>query len=158
MPKQADQRELVQKVGGVFRLCSMVQKRMRELVMGARPMVEVDYTQRRDLLEIVMREIDEGKIDVAEEGEIPVDIPMLQTDVAVPTEESMIRDALTGVVDEDDLAVVAPAPEESQDDQPEASDVKEDDKDKDGDKEQPEKPAEEPTEKPVEESSEETDK
>ena len=46
--KEVDQWELVEKVGGVFRLCALIQKRMRELVMGARPLVEVPSDQRQD--------------------------------------------------------------------------------------------------------------
>ncbi len=170
VPKQADQRELVEKVGGVFRLCSMVQKRMRELVMGARPLVEVDYTQRRDLLDIVMREIDEGKIGVAEEGEASVDIPMLlQTDVPDPAEDIAL-DAFKGVVDEDDLAVVVPAPEESQNEEegqepqpkasgePEASDGEKDNKDEDEEDKQPEEPSEEPSEETEASDGEEDNK
>ena len=34
--ERADQRMLVKEVGGVFKLCAIIQKRMRELVMGAR--------------------------------------------------------------------------------------------------------------------------
>ena len=51
--------DLINKVGGRFKLSSMIQKRWRELMMGARPMVEPG---RMTPMEIVIREIQEGKI------------------------------------------------------------------------------------------------
>lgn len=55
--------DLINKIGGRFRFTALVQKRWRELLFGARPMVEPgDMTQ----LEIVIREIAEGKIAIKE--------------------------------------------------------------------------------------------
>jgi DNA-directed RNA polymerase subunit omega len=52
--------ELASKVGGRFKLTALIQKRWKELMFGARPMIEPgDLTP----LEIVIREIAEGKID-----------------------------------------------------------------------------------------------
>ncbi len=51
--------DLINKVGGRFRLTALIQKRWRELLLGARPMIEPgDMTP----LEIVVQEIHEGKI------------------------------------------------------------------------------------------------
>lgn len=51
--------DLTNKVGGRFKLTALIQKRWRELMMGARPMVEPgDMTA----MELVIREIEEGKI------------------------------------------------------------------------------------------------
>lgn len=51
--------DLINLVGGRFRLTALIQKRLRELMFGARPMVEPgDRTQ----MEIVVAEIKEGKI------------------------------------------------------------------------------------------------
>ena len=59
--------EIVNKVGGRFKLTALIQKRKRELMDGARPLVE-----RGDLtdLEIVIQEILQDKItiDYAESG------------------------------------------------------------------------------------------
>lgn len=55
--------DLINKVGGRFRFTALVQKRWRELLFGARPMVEPgDMTQ----LEVAIREIAEGKIAINE--------------------------------------------------------------------------------------------
>jgi DNA-directed RNA polymerase subunit K/omega len=69
--KDLDTGPLVEIHGGAFRLTAVVQRRLRELVKGARPLVEVGR-DRRDLLDIVLRELTEGKIEPTEEmGEAP---------------------------------------------------------------------------------------
>jgi DNA-directed RNA polymerase subunit omega len=51
--------DIINKIGGRFKLTALIQKRWRELMFGARPMVEPgDKTP----LEIVIQEIAEGKI------------------------------------------------------------------------------------------------
>lgn len=50
---------LIHKLGGRFKFTSLVQHRMRELMEGARPLVE---RQDRSLLQIAIAEIVEGKI------------------------------------------------------------------------------------------------
>jgi len=56
--------DLINKMGGRFRFTALVQKRWRELLFGARPLIEPgDMTQ----LEIAIREIAEGKIVPKEE-------------------------------------------------------------------------------------------
>lgn len=58
--------DLINKVGGRFRFTALVQKRWRELLFGARPMVEPgDMTQ----LEIAIREIAEGKIAIKDSSD-----------------------------------------------------------------------------------------
>ena len=113
MLEQADQRELVKRVGGVFRLCSMIQKRMRELVMGARPLVEVELTERRDLLGIILREIEEGKVSIAEEGETSVDLPFGE---AGELTDSIDLDELRSVVSDEDLNILLPGDDDEKDD------------------------------------------
>ncbi len=51
--------ELASKVGGRFKLTALIQKRWKELMFGARPMIEPGTLTP---LEIVIREIAEGKI------------------------------------------------------------------------------------------------
>lgn len=52
--------DVVDKVGGRFKLTSLVQRRWLQLMQGARPMVDPKGLTE---LEVVLREIEEGKID-----------------------------------------------------------------------------------------------
>lgn len=54
--------EIVNKVGGRFKLTALIQKRMLELMEGARPLVEP--TDEMTDLEIVVQEILQDKIAV----------------------------------------------------------------------------------------------
>ena len=53
--------DLVKKIGGKFRLVTLVQRRIRELQRGSRPLVDL---KSDDLKEIVFHEIMEDKIDI----------------------------------------------------------------------------------------------
>ena len=53
--------ELIDKVGGRFRLTTLIQKRWLELLQGARPLVE---PRGRTEMEIVIEEIAQGKIGI----------------------------------------------------------------------------------------------
>lgn len=57
--------DLINKVGGRFKLTALIQKRMRELMMGARPMIEPG---KMTPMEIVVQEIKEGLIAPASSG------------------------------------------------------------------------------------------
>ena len=52
---------IVNKVGGRFKLCALIQHRLRELMDGARPLIERDG---RSDLELVIAEISEDKITI----------------------------------------------------------------------------------------------
>ncbi|MBI1336733.1 MAG: DNA-directed RNA polymerase subunit omega [Phycisphaera sp.] len=52
---------IVHRLGGRFKLTSLIQHRVRELMDGARPLVE---RQGRSDLEVAITEIAEGKIDI----------------------------------------------------------------------------------------------
>ncbi len=54
--------EIVDKVGGRFKLTALIQRRLQQLVEGARPLVERDG---RTDLEIVIEEILQDKITLA---------------------------------------------------------------------------------------------
>jgi len=54
--------EIVNKVGGRFKLTSLVQKRMSELLQGARPLIE--DTEGKTMLEIVIEEVRQDKIAI----------------------------------------------------------------------------------------------
>jgi len=58
---------LIRKVGGKFKLTSLIQKRMVELNRGARPLVKVDARSPRD---IVYEEILQDKIQIASRDEV----------------------------------------------------------------------------------------
>lgn len=51
--------EIVNKMGGRFKLCTLVQRRLEQLIDGARPLVERDG---RSDLEVVIEEIMQDKI------------------------------------------------------------------------------------------------
>ena len=50
------------KCGGKFRLTALAQRRMKELVEGARPLI--DDIQGMNMVEIVIAEIHQGKISI----------------------------------------------------------------------------------------------
>ncbi len=52
--------ELINKVGGRFKLTALIQKRLNEIVQGARPLIE--DTEGKTMLEIVIQEILQDKI------------------------------------------------------------------------------------------------
>ena len=62
--------ELVQLVGGKFKLTSLIQKRIVELNRGAPPLVEFEDNDEPSLKQIVIKEILEGKIELAEREEL----------------------------------------------------------------------------------------
>jgi DNA-directed RNA polymerase subunit omega len=52
--------ELIQKVGGRFKLTALVQKRLSELMQGSRPLIK--DIEDKTMLEIVIQEILQDKI------------------------------------------------------------------------------------------------
>ena len=64
---------LMDKVGGRFKLSALIQKRMLELLHGARPLI--DDTEGKTQMEIVVQEIKEDKIaldfDSGKEQKLP---------------------------------------------------------------------------------------
>lgn len=58
--------EIVNKVGGRFRLTALIQRRLVELVQGSRALVERNVPNRRPLtdMEVVVQEILEDKISI----------------------------------------------------------------------------------------------
>ncbi len=54
---------LINRFGGRFRLTAVIQKRWRQLLRGARPMVEPEGLTE---LEVVVQELVEGKIEIDE--------------------------------------------------------------------------------------------
>lgn len=60
--------ELVDKVGGRFRLSSLIQKRMGELIQGSRPLI--DNTKGMTMMEIAVDEIVQDKIIGIDKAEL----------------------------------------------------------------------------------------
>lgn len=59
--------DIIDKFGGRFKLASLIQRRWLQLLQGARPMVQ---TRGLTDLEVVVKEIMEGKIDLTLPKEI----------------------------------------------------------------------------------------
>ncbi len=54
--------DLINKVGGRFKLTALIQKRLNELVQGSRPLIE--DSSGKTMLEIVVQEILQDKIAI----------------------------------------------------------------------------------------------
>ena len=54
--------EIINKVGGRFKLTALVQKRLSELLQGSRPLIEA--SEGKTMLEIVVQEILQDKIAI----------------------------------------------------------------------------------------------
>ena len=54
--------EIIDKVGGRFKLSALIQKRMLEIMQGSRPLIE--DTEGKTLMEIVVEEIKNDKIAI----------------------------------------------------------------------------------------------
>ena len=65
--------ELVNKVGGHFKLVALIQRRWLQLMQGARPMVQ---SKGLTEMEVIVKEIVEGKIEM----EFPEDEPEEEDD------------------------------------------------------------------------------
>jgi len=72
--------EVVDKIGGRFKLCALIQRRLIDLMDGARPLVE--RGDRTDL-ELVIDEILQDKIALAYVGEEGVDQDVAPEDEAL---------------------------------------------------------------------------
>lgn len=58
--------DIIEKVGGRFKLVVLIQRRWVQLLQGARPMVE---TAGLTDLEVIVKEILEGKIEIRDQEE-----------------------------------------------------------------------------------------
>jgi len=58
--------DIINKVGGKFKLTALIQKRLSELLQGGRPLI--DDTKGKTQLEIVIEEIMQDKIAIDYEG------------------------------------------------------------------------------------------
>ena len=67
MIEELKDNEVLNKVGGRFKLSALIQKRMLELMQGSRPLIE--DTEGMTQMEIVVQEIKEDKIVLDETGD-----------------------------------------------------------------------------------------
>ena len=81
--------ELADKVGGLFRLTVLLQKRVRELVAGSPRLVETDET---DPIRIAMLEVGEDAIELVDLSD--EELAALEAESKIATEEAEILEAL----------------------------------------------------------------
>lgn len=77
MLEELREEEIVNKVGGRFKLSTLIQKRLVQLNKGARPLVDTDTN---DKMKVVLQEILQGKIllDTSNQVRITGDLPIGQ--------------------------------------------------------------------------------
>ena len=102
--------DLAEKVGGLFRLTVLLQKRVRELVGGAPPLVEIDGTNPID---IAMAEVEADAIELVDLSE--EELAALEAESQMATEEAEILEALRTRVTES-AGVTAEAAPKAEDD------------------------------------------
>jgi DNA-directed RNA polymerase subunit omega len=69
MLDELKEEEIVNKVGGRFKLSTLIQKRLVAINAGSRPLVEIES---EDKMEIVVQEIIQDKIFLDTEGEVGI--------------------------------------------------------------------------------------
>ena len=69
MLEELKEEEIVNKVGGRFKLSTLIQKRLVALNAGSRPLVELDTT---DKMKIVLQEIIQDKIFLDTSNEVQI--------------------------------------------------------------------------------------
>ncbi|HMN41076.1 MAG TPA: DNA-directed RNA polymerase subunit omega [Phycisphaerales bacterium] len=82
--------EIVNRMGGRFKLCTLIQRRLVQLMDGARPLV--DRNGRSDL-ELAIEEIVQGKIAYEFDASGDIDLPKLLG----PTEAQRVKELAPGV-------------------------------------------------------------
>lgn len=71
--------DIVNRVGGRFKLCALIQRRLVQLMDGARPLVE---RNGRTDLELVIDEIVQGKITYEFDAAADLDLPKIMGESA----------------------------------------------------------------------------
>ena len=69
MLEELKEEQIVNKVGGRFKLSTLIQKRMVQLNAGSRPLVEIDS---KDKMKIVLQEILQDKIFLNPANEVQI--------------------------------------------------------------------------------------
>ena len=93
MLEEFKEEEIVNKVGGRFKLSSLIQKRLVALNRGARPLLEL---QTKNQMEVVVAEIMHDKIFLDASGELainedgtPIEPDVVQADAGPSLEDLM---------------------------------------------------------------------
>ncbi|MFT7463354.1 MAG: DNA-directed RNA polymerase subunit K/omega [Pseudohongiellaceae bacterium] len=97
--------DLADKVGGLFRLTVLLQKRVREIVGGAPPLIE---TEKTNPIDIAMAEVEADAIELVDLSE--EEIKALEAETKMASEEAEILEALRSRVTGGAEAKPAPAP------------------------------------------------
>ncbi|GMV82449.1 MAG: hypothetical protein AMXMBFR7_36330 [Planctomycetota bacterium] len=99
------QAKILAKCGSTYKAVVLFQRRMRELVRGLPPLLDVKIEEEQDLWDLVAREILEGKVDliVGEEAE------KIRREQAAKEEAELPKEAAAAPAPAP--APVAPAPE-----------------------------------------------
>ena len=103
--------QLIEKIGGKFKVTRLIQQRLIELNRGARPLVEVNNTgesggndllTRQDLVRVIIREILEDKIALAprEEIELSLEEAAAQLKQGAPSDEASFGEELKKIKEE----------------------------------------------------------
>lgn len=66
MIEELESEEIVNKVGGRFKLTALIQRRLEELMAGSRPLIE--DADGKTMLEIVIAEIMQDKITISDQA------------------------------------------------------------------------------------------
>lgn len=96
--------ELATKVGGLFRLAVLLQKRVQELVNGAPKLVKTD---EEDPITIAMLEVEADAIELVDLSE--AELAALEQETQMASEEAEILEALRSRVGDGDAPEAAPA-------------------------------------------------
>jgi len=102
--------EMLKKIGGKYRMVSLYQKRLRELLRGLPPLVEI--SGEVDFREVVAREILAGKVEIL----LGEDAESLRKELAAKEEENLLlsgkgkQDAKKGGAGTESKPVAAPVP------------------------------------------------
>ena len=75
MHDELKEEEIVNKVGGRFKLSTLIQKRLVQLNRGSRPLVDAKPTQ--DKISIVLQEILQDKIKLDTSNEVAISAPAI---------------------------------------------------------------------------------
>ena len=67
MHEELKEEDIVNLVGGRFKLSTLIQKRLVQLNQGSRPLVDLTSSSK---MEIVLREISDGKIELDTSNEV----------------------------------------------------------------------------------------
>lgn len=106
--------ELADKAGGLFRLTVLLQKRVRELIGGAPPLIK---TQETNPINIAMREVEEECIELVDLS--VEELAALEAESKIATEEAEILEALRSRVTQGVVLAsepTEPAADEEEDD------------------------------------------